>query len=1106
MSDSDGESALVQRRQKPSAFAAMIDDSDSDSDSGSDAPAPVAAPKKSEPAAAPAPAAAKGKAAAKKGAKGKKGKGGDDDEEDLDALLNELGAAPAPAPAAAAPAPASASAAAPAAGEAVDAAAEYLAKLGVGGGDAEGGASKKKKKKGKGGKGDKEEGEEGAAAPTPAPAAAAPAPAKKLTGAAKLAAERQAAVRAAEEERARLLAEQQREEEEERAREEEEERKRTEERDRRKAKEKAKKEAALKDGTYMTKKQKEDLLKARARLGLAAGAAGGEEEAAGEGGEEGREMGAGGVLVAQKKGVKVASLYADANKKKKGGAAGGAPSEASPMAADGSEAAEAAASEAASTPAAAEAAPAAAAAAPAESWEEAVEDWEQAAESWEEAADAAPAPKAAPAVAAAAAGSTGGKGAASAPAPSTKPAHTGPAKKLTRQQRMDAALAARSPDRLRSPICCVLGHVDTGKTSLLDKVRSTNVQEGEAGGITQQIGATYFPMDRLASATDKLNKTLQLEYKVPGLLIIDTPGHEQFTNLRSRGSGLCDIAVLVVDIMHGLERQTIESINLLRQRRTPFVVALNKVDRMYGWKPQANAPIRETLAAQADYAQAEFETRTQKVLVQLAEQGLNASLYYDNKDFRRNVSVVPTSAVSGEGIPDLLMLIVQLTQQLMSSRLMYQDFVQATVLDVKTIDGLGTTVDVVLVNGELREGDTIVVCGMEGPIVTQIRALLTPPPLREMRIKSEYVHHKSIEAAMGVKISAQGLDKAVAGTSLLVAGPDDDIDDLRDEVQDEYDAVMKDFKRDAVGVHVQASTLGSLEALLEYLRAHSPPVPVASVGLGPLHKKDIVQSSVMHEHRKEYATVLAFDVKVTPEAAAAAEHLNVRIFAADIIYHLTDQFDAFLKAASEARQKATLGEAVFPVVCKVVAAFNTRTPLVLGCEVLEGRLKIGTPLCVVLGSDTKIAAAKSAAVTAEGGMVVKSGPTILDIGRVTGIEHNHTAKEEAVAGGPPVAVKIETSDGSIIQFGRHFEMSHTLYAHVTRESINVLKENFRDALSKPEWKTVIKLKQVRTCERKGGGSFTLRTSSCAIYQAQSSETYFPSLFSSRSSMQVLNVD
>ncbi|CAI5022946.1 BTE_HP_G0002570.mRNA.1.CDS.1 [Saccharomyces cerevisiae] len=280
-------------------------------------------------------------------------------------------------------------------------------------------------------------------------------------------------------------------------------------------------------------------------------------------------------------------------------------------------------------------------------------------------------------------------------------------------------------------------------------------------------------------------------FDVPGLLVIDTPGHESFSNLRSRGSSLCNIAILVIDIMHGLEQQTIESIKLLRDRKAPFVVALNKIDRLYDWKAIPNNSFRDSFAKQSRAVQEEFQSRYSKIQLELAEQGLNSELYFQNKNMSKYVSIVPTSAVTGEGVPDLLWLLLELTQKRMSKQLMYLSHVEATILEVKVVEGFGTTIDVILSNGYLREGDRIVLCGMNGPIVTNIRALLTPQPLRELRLKSEYVHHKEVKAALGVKIAANDLEKAVSGSRLLVVGPEDDEDELMDDVMDDLTDVLE---------------------------------------------------------------------------------------------------------------------------------------------------------------------------------------------------------------------------------------------------------------------------------------------------------------------------
>ena len=348
-----------------------------------------------------------------------------------------------------------------------------------------------------------------------------------------------------------------------------------------------------------------------------------------------------------------------------------------------------------------------------------------------------------------------------------------------RLQRESKARENRDPNNLRCPVVVVMGHVDTGKTSLLDKIRRTNVQTGEAGGITQQIGATYLPADNLKKCTDKAKKYLPFEYKVPGLLVIDTPGHESFSNLRSRGSSLCDIAILVVDIMHGLENQTIESLNMLLEKKVPFIVALNKIDRMYGWVTHKDMSFKDTFNQQPQYTKEEFETRTKNVITEFMTRGLNAALYWENDDTKNTISLVPTSAVTGEGLSDLLGLLIKLSQDHLSKKLMFYDSVQCTILEKKVDEGLGLSLDVILINGTLHVGDTIVMTGLNGPIVTQIRALLTPEPMRDARVKGTFARHDVIKGAMGLKISATNLDEVIAGSSLYVCTPKDNLEELK---------------------------------------------------------------------------------------------------------------------------------------------------------------------------------------------------------------------------------------------------------------------------------------------------------------------------------------
>merc|ERR1712013_359464 len=603
------------------------------------------------------------------------------------------------------------------------------------------------------------------------------------------------------------------------------------------------------------------------------------------------------------------------------------------------------------------------------------------------------------------------------------------------KDRMKKNAEAKSKDNLRSPVVCVLGHVDTGKTKILDKLRRTSVQDGEAGGITQQIGATNVPIAVIKEQCKMVHGFLENPLRLPGLLIIDTPGHESFSNLRDRGSSLCDVAILVIDIMHSLEPQTIESLNLLKKKKTPFVVALNKIDRLYEWKPNRHKDVREVLEMQGTNTKLEFQKKKDEVLLGLAEQGLNAALFWENPDPEEYISLVPTSAHSGDGMGNLMGQLVEISQTRLEERLSFSEELQATVLEVKAIGGFGTTIDVVLVNGRLKFGQTIVLTGTEGPIVTTVKALLTPSKMQDLRVKCGYTEHKELMAAQGVKIAAKELDKAIAGLSMRVANNPDEVEILKEACERDLASALNAIKLKPLGVFVQASTLGSLEALLEFLKTSK--IPYAGVRIGPVVRKDVMRASTMLEHEEKYACILAFDVKVERDAQEMADREGVKIFQADIIYHLFDRFTEY-QADIVKKKKEQFGKiAVFPCKLKMLPdhIYTRRDPIVAGVKVEAGIIKCGTPLCV-------------------------PSKEFIYLGICTSLQKNEQDVDVAKKG-DEVCVKIENPGGDAPKmYGRHFDENDLLISRISRESIDACKDYFRDELAKSDWALMVELKKL----------------------------------------------
>ncbi|RJS84213.1 translation initiation factor IF-2, partial [Candidatus Bathyarchaeota archaeon] len=390
---------------------------------------------------------------------------------------------------------------------------------------------------------------------------------------------------------------------------------------------------------------------------------------------------------------------------------------------------------------------------------------------------------------------------------------------------------------IRQPIVCVLGHVDTGKTLLLDKIRKTSVQAREAGGITQHIGASFFPLETLEEISAPILRRIGGKVKVPGLLVVDTPGHEAFANLRRRGGAVADIAILVIDILKGFEAQTYECIEILKARRTPFIVAANKIDRIPGWRPFPNSTFIESYKKQDPYVQRALDENLYKIIGKFSELGFKSDQFNRIRDFTRTVAIVPTSAKTGEGIPELVAVLTGLTQQYLRTRLeVTKGPAKGTILEVKEEVGLGVTINVIIYDGILKKGDTIVIGGRQGPIITSVRAVLLPKPLDEIRDpRDKFSSVEEVSAAAGVKIAAPNLDDALAGAPLYVVPPGEPVEKYVREVSEEVEKLR--ISTDIEGVILKTDALGSLEAIAESLRRNNIPIRFADVG--DVSKRDI---------------------------------------------------------------------------------------------------------------------------------------------------------------------------------------------------------------------------------------------------------------------------
>lgn len=498
---------------------------------------------------------------------------------------------------------------------------------------------------------------------------------------------------------------------------------------------------------------------------------------------------------------------------------------------------------------------------------------------------------------------------------------------------------------IRQPIVVVLGHVDSGKTSLLDQMRGTAVQSREVGGITQHIGASFFPIEIVKDITGPLYAQLaKSDSPIPGLLVIDTPGHEVFANLRMRGGSAADIAIVVADVNKGFEVQTVESIEILEKRKVPFVIALNKIDQIPGWNNTKSIFISEQIKAQGSDMISTLDEKIYTVVGSLSKLGYNSEAFWRIKDFTKEVAIVPVSAAKNIGIPELMAVLVGLAQQYMTKKLeRHEGETKGIVLEVKDELGLGPSANIILIDGVLKQGDRVVVAKRDNAIVTKVKALLIPKPLDEMRDpRDKFRPVDNVVAAAGLKITSPELDGVLAGSPLYVLKDSEDEGRLRSLVESEIKSAI--IRTDSNGIVLRCDTIGSLEATVDLLRKDK--IPIQSADIGHITRRDVLAASAVKEKDRYIRVILGFNVRVLDEAEREASERGIKIFNEKIIYNLVRSYTDWVSYQKEHEDSILFNE-ISPV-CKFQFlkgyVFRRNDPAVFGAEILIGRLRQKIPV------------------------------------------------------------------------------------------------------------------------------------------------------------------
>ena len=564
-------------------------------------------------------------------------------------------------------------------------------------------------------------------------------------------------------------------------------------------------------------------------------------------------------------------------------------------------------------------------------------------------------------------------------------------------------------EKIRQPIVTVCGHVDHGKTSVLDAFRGSSVQEGEAGGITQKISFTKYPLEQLKSACPLVEKG-GIKLEIPGFLFIDTPGHAAFTNLRKRGGALADLAILVVSIKEGIKPQTAEVLQILKANKVPFVVALNKIDSISGW--QKRESLRESIENQAINIKDEFNEALLTFQGSLREHGFDSELFYEIADFTKKVAIVPTSARTGEGISELLFVLCGLSQRFLKDRLKISDEAKGVILEIKKEKGMDS-IEAILYDGELKEGDEIAVASFGELIVSKVRAIEEILPL-----SLKYKSTKSAIAATGIRVQLKNKEGIMPGMPFQTVH--NNLEKIKSEFKKEVSGILKTDKQ---GIIIKADSLGSLEALIYLLKKEN--IQIIKADIGPISKSDLVSAKANLEINPLDAVVLGFNVRMEEEL----EKGNVKIITNDVVFKLIEDLQKWREMRSKEIEKEKLMG--LATICKLEIlpqyVFRNTNPAIFGVRVVAGKVKVGIPLMDNNGEE---------------------------VARVKSIQKEKASVEEGKQG-DELAMALPG-----INFERRLKEVKYLYAYVSDKQMKQFKEN-KDVLSSDELKVLQEIADIK---------------------------------------------